>query len=168
MAHGRLGAVRDDELLGGAALVGERALHLELDPLARERLAAEREHAVRALRAPQQLDPDGDTGLDGAAGTTDPGKLVLVLDPAAFVEEALVRGQLDPVRTQVIGGTERKAARRDRAFEPEVAAGSQVQLVLVRVGVEPSLQQLVQADLLQRQNLEVCAEVADPPGLERR
>ena len=34
-----LRAVRDDELLGGGAVLAERALDLELDPLAGERLA---------------------------------------------------------------------------------------------------------------------------------
>ena len=77
VADRRLRAVRDDELVAAAAVVGERALDLELEPLAGERLAAEREHAVRALGRPQQLDADRDAGLDGAAGTADPLELVL-------------------------------------------------------------------------------------------
>ena len=114
MADRGLGAVRDDELLGRSAVLAEGALDLELDPLAGERLAAERERPVRAGGAAQHLDADGDAGLDRAAGTADPGQLVLVLDPAALVEEALVGRELDPVRAQVVGVLEREAAGRGR------------------------------------------------------
>ena len=84
--------MRDDEILCGGAVLAERALDLELDPLAGERLAAERERAVRAGGAAQQLDADGDARFDGAAGTADPGEFVLVLHAPPLVEEALVTG----------------------------------------------------------------------------
>ena len=98
----RLRAVRDDELLRGRPVLAEGALDLELDPLAGERLAGERERPVRARGAAQQLDADGDSRLDGATGSSDPRQLVLVLDAAALVEEALVGGQLDSVRAQMV------------------------------------------------------------------
>ena len=43
VADRRLRAVRDDELLGSRAVLAERALDLELDPLGGERLAVERQ-----------------------------------------------------------------------------------------------------------------------------
>ena len=120
MADRGLRAVRDDELLGRGAVLAERALDLQLDPLAGERLAVEGERAVRARGAAQQLDADRDPCLDGPAGAADPGELVLVLDAAALVEEALVGGELDPVRAQEVGVAEREAGRRDCALEPEL------------------------------------------------
>ena len=74
------------------------------------------------------LDADRDPGLDGPAGAADAGELVLGLDAAALVEEALVGGELDPVRAQEVGVTEREAGRRDRALEPELPARVQTQL----------------------------------------
>ena len=65
-----------------------------------------------------------------------PGQLVLVLDAAALVEEALVGGQLDPVRAQVVGVAEREARRRDRSLEAELLAGAEVELAVERVAVE--------------------------------
>ena len=167
MADRGLGPVRDDELLRGGAVLAERALHRELDPLAGQRLAVERERAVRARGAAQQLDAGSDAGLDGAARSTDPGELVLVLHAPPLVEEALVRGQLDPVRAQVVGVLEREAAGRRRALEAELLAGTEVELAVELVVVEPPLQQRVDARVLERQHLEIGAELGDPAGLER-
>ena len=96
-----------------------------------------------------------------------PGELVLGLDAAALVEEALVGGELDPVRAQVVRVAEREAGRRDRALEPEQPARVQVHLQRDRVGVEAALEQLVDADVLEREHLEVGAEIPDPAGFER-
>src|SRR5919206_395182 len=54
VADGGLRAVRDDRILRGDAVGAEDALHRDLEPLARERLALEAEDAVRAVGAPQQ------------------------------------------------------------------------------------------------------------------
>ena len=167
MADRGLRAVRDDELLGGGAVLAEGPLDLELDPLAGERLTVERERPVRAGRGAQQLDADGDTGLDGAAGAADPGQLVLVLDPAALVEEALVGGELDPVRAQVVGVAEREAGGRGRAPETQLLAGAEVELLVERVAVESLLEQRVDARVLEREHLEPDPQLGDPAGLER-
>ena len=159
-------AVRDGELLRCGAVLAERALDLELDPLAGERLPVEGERAVRSRGGPQQLDTDRDTRLDRAASAADTGELVLGLDTTALVEEARVGGQR-PVRAEVVRVAEREAARRDRALEPERAGRREVDLLGERIGVEAALEQLVDADVLEREHLEVGAEVPDPAGLER-
>ena len=82
-----------------------------------------------ARRGTQQLDADRDPCLDGPASAADPGELVLGLDAAALVEEALVGGELDSVRAQEIGVTEREAGRSDCALEPELPARVQIHLV---------------------------------------
>ena len=115
----RLRAVRDDELLGGGAVLAEHPLDLELDPLAGERLAVEDEHAVAAVGAAQHVDADLLAGLDRAAGAADPLELDARLDAPALVEEGLVCLELDAVRAQEVGVTEREGGRgRPRARRP--------------------------------------------------
>ena len=53
VADGRLGAVRDDELVGKGSVHGERLLHGRLEELAGERLAVDDEVAVGLLGRPQ-------------------------------------------------------------------------------------------------------------------
>ena len=84
---------------------------------------------------------------------------MLVLDAPAGVEEVLVGGELDPVRTQVVGVRERERARRDRALDAEPPAAVEPELARVRVHVEAALQQLVVAGVLVRQHLEAGPEV---------
>ena len=162
-----LGAVGDDELVCGGAVLAEHALDLELDPLAGQRLAAQREHAVRARRGPQQRDAGGYSLLDRAARAADARQLGLGLDAPTLVEEALVGLELDPVRAQVVRVAEREGRGRDGALDAEVPAGVEVELPLVRVRIEAAPEQLVDADVLERQHFEAGAELRDPAGLER-
>ena len=148
-------------------MLAERALDFELDPLAGERLAVEREDSVRPLGALQQLEADGHARLDRAAGAADAGELVLGLHASAFVEEALIGRELDPLRAQVVGLTEREGIRSHRGLETELPHGVQVQLALDLVRVEPALQQLVDADVLVREHVEPRAELRDAARLER-
>jgi hypothetical protein len=50
VADGCLHTVRDDDLVGSGAVLAERALDLEFDPLAGERLAVAHQRTVRSLR----------------------------------------------------------------------------------------------------------------------
>ena len=105
---------RDDEVLGRAAVLGEDAPHRRLDPLDRERLTVEPEHAVAVLRLLHQRDAGREAGLGGALGAPDALELGAGLDPAARVEHRLVDRQLDAVAPEPVevAGRERVAAPR--------------------------------------------------------
>jgi hypothetical protein len=60
-----------------------------------------------------------------------------------------------------------EASRRDRALEGKQATSGEVHLSVVGIGVETALEQLVHAGVLERQYLEVGAEIPDPAGFER-
>ena len=163
----RLRAVRDHELLGGRTMLAEHPLDLELDPLAGERLAVEDEHAVAAVGAAQHVDARLLAGLHGATGAPDPLELEARLDATALVEVGLVCLELDPVRAQDVGVAEREGGRGRGALQTELPAGSEPELTVERVRVEPAPDEPVRADVLEREHLQIEAESPHAAGLER-
>ena len=151
----------------GDAVLRERALDRDLDPLAGERLAFEREHAVRALRGAQHLARDRHARLGAALGAADPLELGLGLDAAAAREQLAVGAQLDAVLAQVVGELERERRRDDRRGDPELAAGAQHDLVVGLLARHAAVQEVVHPELLERAHLDLRVGLADPVGLER-
>ena len=123
---------RDDEVLGRAAVLGEHAPHRRLDPLDRERLAVEPEHAIAVLRLPQQRDAGREARLGGALGAADAVELGAGLDPAARVEHRLIDRQLDAVAPQPVevpgretcSALRRASAPRGQRHGPPIRGGS--------------------------------------------
>ena len=161
MADRGLRAVRDDELLGRRAVLAEGTLDLELDPLAGERLAAERQRAVRARGAAQQLDADRDPGLDGAAGAADPASSCSFLTRRRSSKKRWSAVSSIPFARRWSAWPSGKPAGVTAA-RGRAPAGAEVELAVEGVGVEPALEQLVDAGILEREHLEPGSELADP------
>ena len=109
--------VGDDHLLRECAVIEERRLDARLQELARQRLAVDGETPVRALCAGKEIASDPDTGLCSSLRAPNAGQLLLGLPSPPVVEEPLVDGQLDAVRSQRIADAEREAPRDGRRFD---------------------------------------------------
>ena len=140
-----LGAVGDDhEVRRDEALLGEDAKRLGAKLLARDSasLAKPGPHRVERQLAATLSPPDA-LELDVALGA------------AAQVEELSVGLQLDPVRAQVVGRLERKRGRRHDVLDARVATGAQHELSCALVRAELLREQLVDAELVVGDDLEI-------------
>ena len=150
-----------------APCVAERALGVELDQLARELLAVDGHPAAVRARTTEQVDTGGHPRLGGALGAADPGELGPGLRPAAVVEEGLVDAQLDSVRAQVVGLTERELVRHDRLRHAELAADPDEDLEQGLLGGLALGVQLVEPEVLQWMRDETRRGRLDPADLHR-
>ena len=126
------------------------------------------EGAVRGDRRVRSMStPTCWPGLDGAAGSADPLQLDARLHPPALVEERLVRLELDAVRAEEVGVAEWERGRRRRPLDAEPAAAVEPQLALEGVRVEAATDELVRACVLEREHLQIGAEVTHATGFER-
>ena len=157
----RLRAVRDHELLGRGAVLAERALDLELDPLARERLAVEDERAVAAVGAAQHVDADLLPGLDGAAGPPDPLELEArsSRDGARRRRAGLPRARSRSTAGtsacpsgKVVGVAARSTTERRQPFSHSSRSNAYES--------SPRLTSSSEPDVLEREHLQIGAELA--------
>jgi carboxypeptidase Taq len=167
VADRRLRPVGDDHLLGERPMREEHGLDALLHELARQRLAVDRQDAVRAVGAAKEIARDPDTCLGSLLRTPDPCELVLVLPPAAVVEELLVDRQLDARFSQRVTDPEREVPRDRRGVDPEAACDSDRELRGGRVDVDAATPNLVGAELLGRAHLEPGTEPLHPGRLHR-
>ena len=167
MADSGLRAVRDGELLGGGAVLAERALHSSLIrsqvsgspssvsvPFARD--------APRSISTPTAI-----PASTARQARRMPSSSCSVFTRRRSSKKRWSAVELDALPAEVVRIGEREAGGRHGLLEPERLAGDHVQLQRVRIGVEAALEQLVHADVLEREHLEVRSEIADPAGLER-
>ena len=113
-----------------------------------------RSSQVTGPPAPQALADGAHRALGGALAAPDPVELGRRLHPAALVEELAAGLDLDLVRAQEVGDAERKVPRRHGRLDPGSAARAEHEL---RHHVVPGialLDELVEPQLLERDDLE--------------
>ena len=143
--------------------------HRRLDPLDRERLAVEPEHAVAVLRLrSSEATPVPSPPRRRAARAGSPRARRRPSRAGASSNRSLVDGELDP---RLRGAGRRCRAgnvlRHDRALDPGVRARARDPLEAHLEQVEALRVELVDPDLLERVHGDAGAEPADAVGLHR-
>ena len=95
-----------------------------------------------------------------------PASSALVLRRRRSTKSVVVGGQLDPLGAQAIGHREREVGRHEGVGDPELAHGADVQLAVDRFVGQPLGDQLVAAELLAEQTLELRRLPGDAVDLE--
>jgi hypothetical protein len=162
-----LRAVGDDHFAALDVMVSEDVLDRALDPLGRERLAVDLEAGTVRLGAPQQVARDVQRRFASLLRLADPAQLRGGFCAAPVLEQVAVDHDFDPVRAQVIGVGDRERRRHRRHGDPELAAGTQRELELDLPALLPSGVELVGAELLDRDDLELGSGLAHAGNLER-
>src|SRR5262245_16531807 len=154
VADGRLGPVRDDELVAEEVEAREGLLDGVLHAFTGQRLAVEDERSVLPLGSSKQRARRVHASLRPALGAADALELGLVLGAPALHERLPVGRDLDPLGPELVCQKERERDRDDGARDPELLDGA-------NCGPEPDLfrrnarlHQLVEAELLVRVRLQ--------------
>src|SRR6185437_9331509 len=100
----------------------------------------------------------------GPANAFDLGR---VLRPAAVVEQIPVDRELDAVRAQMVGETQRKRRRHARVLDAQLTASAHSDLELHLPALLALCEQLVEPELLERQDRQLRRLLADTRDLER-
>ena len=154
VADGALRPGRDDEVVGGRAVRGERLRHRGLHALDRQRVAVDDKPLAVLLGAAKEVARRIHAGLCCALRAADPVELRVRLDAAAVVEEVVVDRELDAVGAQLVGEPERERLGDDRARDPERLHRAEDDL-LAHLGIgEAGAEEVVGAVLLRRMQFE--------------
>ena len=164
--HRGLRAVRDDELLAAAPCSPNAR---STSSLTRSQVSGrrEREHAVERSRRSSAARRRRPSPPRRRAGAANPGELGPVLDRRRSSKKRWSAVSSIPFARRWSASASGKPAGVTAAASPSVRQALRTSSRSSSVGVEPSLQQLVDTRVLERENLEVGAELADPAGLER-
>src|SRR5206468_9191440 len=108
-----------------------------------------------------------ESGLARALGLPDASELGLVLRAAAIVEQVAVDDHIDAVRAQVVRMTDGEGRRHGHLLDPQLATGSQRDLELDLPTLLALRKELVRAEALQRDDLELGRVLAHARDLER-
>ena len=165
VADGGLRPMGDDHAARFDIVVGEDVLDRALEPLARQRLAVDLEPAVLA-RAAQELARGVEPGLARLLCAADPGQLGLALGTPPPVEHLPVDGELELVAAQEIGETQGEAGGHHGLRDSELAAAAQDELLVDLPSRQGRREEVVRAELLVRDNLEIGLR-PEPRDLER-
>ena len=155
MPDRRLRPVRDDHLAALDLVIREDVFDHALQTLAGQRPAVDLEAGAVRLRAPQQLARRVERRLARFLRVANPAQLGLVLRAAAVVEEVALDDELDPVRTQMVCMSDRKALRDGGALDPELAAGANSQLEHDFPPLQALSEELVGTEVLERHDLQL-------------
>ena len=162
----RLRAVRDDQVVAAAAVLGEDVHGGRPQELAGERLAVHDPTPVGRLRPREEIGDRRHARLAGTGRAPDPVELGLGLPAPAVVEEALVRDELDSGAAERVRRPERERLGDAGAPDPEGLDDLHGDRRFDVVEVDARADQLVRRERLDRDDLDRRVDDGDPVALD--